>query len=105
MRDLKQVLLVSFCSTGWTVQYSQCSSSLACQAQQSVRFKQFSTEIFCFPRSKVVMDPVRDELLLTDDHEETDDDETDETDDVSSGWLHIQDELNIDISRRSWISS
>ena len=35
------------------------------------------------------MDSVRDELLLTDDHEETDDEETDETDDVSSGWLHI----------------
>ena len=51
------------------------------------------------------MDSVRDELLLTDDHEETHDEETDETDDVSSGWLHIQDELNIDISRRSWISS
>ena len=35
------------------------------------------------------MESVRDELLLTDDHEETDDEETDETDDVSSCWLHI----------------
>ena len=35
------------------------------------------------------MDPVRDELLLTDDHEETDDYESDETDDVSRGWLYI----------------
>ena len=29
------------------------------------------------------MDPVKDELLLTDDYEETDDDESDQTDDVS----------------------
>ena len=68
------------------------------------------------------MDPVRDELLLTDDHEETDDDESDETDDVSKGdrWMmgcifsdksflvrriQIFNELNIDICRSSWISS
>ena len=44
---------------------------------------------FPLPRSKLVMDPVRDELLLTDDHEETDDYESDETDDVSRGWLYI----------------
>ena len=85
MRDLKQVLLVSFCSTGWTVQYSQYSTLLSCQAQLSGRFKQFSPEVFSPPRAKLVMDPVRDELLLTDDHEETDDDESDETDDVSKG--------------------
>ena len=36
------------------------------------------------------MDPVKDELLLTDDYEETDDDESDQTDDVSITDRHMQ---------------
>ena len=60
------------------------------------------------------MDPVRDELLLADDYEDTDDDgESDETDDVSITQYHnawdysiiLGQFFHVNISRRSWTSS
>ena len=60
------------------------------------------------------MDSVRDELLLADDYEDTDDDgESDETDDVSiTQCMDVRDHrmilgefFHVNISRRSWTSS